>query len=243
MKPLVKKILLGLVAIVFAYFIYTTCRPKIMTESFKTKYRGCVKNQFKTIPTEYQNLYQYEDVPFIKKEPAKVETKIDVHDSSIQKGHSLKYSKETNSTQNEVDILQYTQNDKDVQVVLEKIQKRNSPMVLYNMEPEMSVINQTFKQGDTNVKNQVITILREIGREGLMCPTGVVTRIREAAFINEPEKLPVTENMLQQQMLTKAAALNNTFQDYRKTKQALLDEYSEMYPRDKIQKIIDEWDL
>lgn len=236
-----------LIFVIIGFIIILGLRPKMHEYKIKTNYYGRVKHQFKKIPTNYNLLYQTEDVPFIQKELKTFRNKnfkIDVHDSFIQKGHSNNYGSEnfTNFSGESQSIFDFSK-DKQVQDVLKKIQDRNKPMVLYDMQPEMTVIEKTFQNGDKNVKHQIINVLKEIDSEGLMCPTGVVTRIREASFINEPEKIPVTKSVLQQQMLNKAASLNQEFQDYSKTKEALLNHYSDTYPTDQIQSIIDEWNL
>lgn len=240
-----KYIIIFFIFLIISYTVYTFSKPKIYSYDIKTNYYGNIKRELKKIPTQYSLLYQIDDVPFIEKQIKKIQipktkkyNSIDVHDSFIQQGHSKHFLNE-NKSGNEQSIESF---DPQVKNVLNQINSRNNKMVLYNMESEMDVIQKTFNNGDTNVKNQIVTVLKEIESEGLMCPTGVVTRIREASFINHPENMPVTKSILQQQMLHKAASLNEKFQDYSKTKQALLNHYSH-YPKESVESIINEWNL
>ena len=162
-----------------------------------------------------------------------------VHDSYLQNSLSKDFKlSEINPEKCENKIISFANNDPEIIDVVEKIKKRNIKMIKYNNSTEFDILCDTFEKGDDNVKNQIILVLRSWISD-IPCCTGVVSNIREASFINTPERIPVHKNTLQQLMLSKASTYNTS--DLKIIREKLITEYSSIYLLKDIEKIIDDW--
>jgi len=169
-----------------------------------------------------------------------------VHDSFIQSGLSHNYIKEESDltdTQKMNAIIEYSGEDPIIEKMVCKIKKRDVPMTLYNDSTEFDILWETFNQGCENVKNQILLTLRQFSlSEFLDCSTGISSKIREAAFINCPEKMPIHKALLQQVLLAKASVLHNEENmDFNIVKTKLISEYSDIYPTEDLEELINEW--
>ena len=245
------------------YIVLSHSRRKLVTFRKKEKYINYFKSPLvpkDTIKTEYVRLFEPQDIIFnnnrIANDPREylADNLIDfdfqdtlgpqdVHDSYIQNGLSGTHKASETEPKTDAkfkDLISFSGSDPDILEILTKIKKRNCRMVKYDDRKELDIIYDTFITGTENVKSQVMTVLREMFREGLTCPTGTVSRVREAAFIDYPEKMPVSKQNLQQQMLAKASIFQGNYSELRKS---LVSEYSDVYPEEDLHKIIDEWKL
>lgn len=170
-----------------------------------------------------------------------------VHDSYIQSGLSKDYVSPKKDKLTDSDkmnsILEYSGWDPDIEKAVCRIKKRNTEMTKYNDDTEFDILWDTFNSGCENVKNQLLVVLKSLQlSEFLPCPTGVVSQIRESIFINEPEKAPVHQPLLQQCMLNKASVLaKEPGMTSRIISDKLIAEYKSIYPEKDLRKIIDEW--
>lgn len=188
----------------------------------------------------------------------------DVHDSYIQSGLSKSF-KENVIKKNEDkiyenadkkkqekinEIIKYAgpENSAKVKKVLDLISQRNNKMVLYDNKREIDLIYDAFSTGNQNVRNQILLVLSEIELEGVkndkldICATGTTSRILESTFIDNPQKMPVEKASVEQGMMSKASFYfyeqNKSMEE---TKENLIKDFSDVYPVDKIEKIINEW--
>lgn len=139
-----------------------------------------------------------------------------VHDSFIQNYTSRKYNesnennnsnKSQNIQQDIIDFAPITQKQ-NIQDILNKISLRNSTLTKFNNDHEMDILQTTWDNSNNIVKAQIINELLDC-RDGneLYCPTGVATRIVNANFIEEPEKMAKTKELFHQEMMNTAANL------------------------------------
>ena len=196
------------------------------------------------MPEERNMIITYADFTFDDNILSKNEKPVyldsqNVHDSYLQNSLSKDFEiSEINPEKCKNKIITFVNNDPEIIDVIEKIKKRNIKMIKYNNSTEFDILCDTFEKGDTNVKNQIILVLRSWISD-LPCCTGVVSNIREASFINTPELIPVHKNTLQQMMLSKASTYNTT--DLKVIREKLIQEYQQTYLVKDIEKIIDDW--
>lgn len=143
-----------------------------------------------------------------------------VHDNSIQKQLKKRYTDhvvdnpELVFSEHEI-VREAKRQNKDTKTlikVLKTMKKRNANLMNYNGDSEMTILENTWKAGDDNVKEQIINNLIEchehniIGQQ-VVCPTGVASRIVESTYINDPENTPRTKDMYREEMLSKASQI------------------------------------
>lgn len=144
-----------------------------------------------------------------------------VHDRAIQKQIREKFttteSKNVSGVASSVkdEILKVGETigvDSDaLKNVIQKIEKRNSD--IYGLRTtEFGVLTKTWSGANTNVREQIVRGLLDsrIGDE-IVCPTGVITRIIESTFVENPETMPKSANALRIEMLNKASKLKQDF--------------------------------
>ena len=213
--------------------------------------RDIVELETERVVTIHDYLIDLEPVELPTKKKTPLESVIsdsqNVHDSYIQTGLSYNYKPLEKTDITDADkmnmILEYSGWDPMIEKAVCRIKNRNTEMTKYEDDTEFEVLWNTFTTGCNNVKDQLLLVLKGFQlSENLPCPTGVTSQIREAAYINEPEKTPIHEALLQQYMLNKAsiyAKEHNMTSELIKDK--LIDEYSAIYPEESLTKIIDEW--
>ena len=271
MKPLIIiLIILTTILLLWAIVPRVWYPNKLVTFKRKTCYPNKFSIIPKTnIDTIYEKIFETEDLNQLssrqitiedyiidvqKEEPEKVFTPLEsvvkdsqnVHDSFIQSGLSYNYVEEEidlTDAQKMNSIIEYSGEDPVIEKIICKIKKRNVPMTLYNDSTEFDILWNTFNQGCENVKNQILLTLREFSlSEFLDCSTGIASKIREAAFINCPEKMPMHKALLQQHLLSKASILHNEQNmDFESVKAKLIQDYSDTYPAEDLRQIIFEW--
>jgi hypothetical protein len=133
--------------------------------------------------------------------------------------------------------------------VISKIIHRSSVSSLYNGDAEIDVLCNVWFFGDENVR---VFLLKQMGEfvdenENLYCPSGIIARILFAAGINNPESLPKTKKILNEEMLAKASTIidKNKTKSTRYIKSLLLDEFSKDYAgildASTVKCMIDDW--
>lgn len=147
------------------------------------------------------------------------------------------------------EIIKYNpEKSNDISAIIQQIQVRNSNV--YNIkDDEINVLKKVWSNGNDNVKAQVIKELLDCKQErgGIYCPTGVVTRIIQSNFIENPENMPKTPNMFKKEMLNKASILKDKNPDMSDESftTLLLNEYKSDYKdiltEPEIKTITDEW--
>lgn len=155
-----------------------------------------------------------------REQPLMYQDTQNVHDTTIQ--HQLKKTyqtipKNSKTLFNEQEIIHQTELlGKDVETiktVLETIKERNNKVVNFG-DNEMTVLANTWKAGDDNIKEQIINNLIDCAKDhplntSVVCPTGVTSRIVESMYINDPETTPRTKDMYKEEMLNKASLVRN----------------------------------
>lgn len=181
-----------------------------------------------------------------------------VHDTCVQNTVKNKYSeisKQCGKVQDCVDeIREYAVSvGKDVTDVIKRIQDRNASLYNFEGQKEMDVLQKTWKTAeDDNVKHQIVNELGDCRNSygTIYCPTGVATRIVNATFINDPEKIPKTKEVIHTEMMNIAANLRNTQEvdgtyDEERFKKDLLEKYKKDYEgiltHDKIDDMTKDW--
>lgn len=184
-----------------------------------------------------------------------------VHDTCVQntvKQRYLDISKTAKNSTENPDYIERIQEyaksmGKDVSDVIKRIQDRNASLYNFDGQKEMDVLTNTWITAeDDNVKHQIINELGECRNSygTIYCPTGVATRIVNATFINDPDKIPKTKEILHTEMMNIAVDLRNkqetegTYDDER-FKKDLLEKYKKDYEgiltNDKIDDMTKDW--
>lgn len=245
-----------IVSCLLIWLLHVPLKTGIIKKTKKSHYKNYHLTKLpEYIPTEYEKLYQKQDLPFLPEQP-KIDIKYskvyrDPHDNLVQSALSKKYKEitkemETIKLPNEktdaekLGIIKSFYKDPVINEILDKIYTRNTNMILYKDQSEFDILWKAFSTGNNNVKSQLGIVLHEIQREGLKCPTGNVSRILEASFIDKPECIPLEKKDLQQVLLMKAAQLRNNHSP-EETRNVLIQEYQDIYSDKKIREIIDSW--
>jgi len=178
-----------------------------------------------------------------------------VHDTNVQGTLKKVYlgittvSKEPNRVFRERDVLllaeQLGVDIRKVSRVIAAIKGRSSIVSNYSGDQEYTVLANTWKAGDDNVREQIVRNLADCVETtplgtNVVCPTGVTSRIVESALINSPDLMPRTRETLIQEMLSKANAVRTRlekekeYQDLSDTSQSqvLKEMIMETYTRD-----------
>lgn len=175
-----------------------------------------------------------------------------VHDSIIQKSISKEYNsieKGKNPRILEDIINRNPQHSREIESIIESIKKRNSSIYNLNGDGELNVLENVWNNGNDNVKDQIINELLDCKKDtgDLYCPTGVVSRIIQANFIENVNNIPRTKNVYKEEMLSKASILKEKNLDLTELefKDLLLNQYSKDYDgiltRDEITNTTKEW--
>lgn len=141
-----------------------------------------------------------------------------VHDTNIQKQLKDTYnvvkdiSKEPNRIFSELSVLQLAEtlgkNVEKLKRIMTRIKSRNSSVINYNDHNEWNILQNTWKAGNDNVREQIINNLLDCEENGsVVCPTGTTSRIVESVFIDSPENMPKTKEMYSEEMFSKASAI------------------------------------
>ena len=138
--------------------------------------------------------------------------------------------------------------------VINHINKRNS-FISNISKTEKQVIHDIWEKckQDQNIKNNFITQLLDCKdlSGGIVCGTGVVTRLTCSLYINDPESMPKDKNIIKQEILGKFSVLANNQEntdifgkeipfDKNKAKETILLEYPDNM-KEKVSKIIEEF--
>ena len=184
-----------------------------------------------------------------------------VHDTCVQNTVKQKYldiSKEAKKSDSHMDyiegIQQYAKDiGKDVSDVIKHIQDRNASLYNFAGQKEMDVLTNTWKTAeDDNVKHQIINELVDCRNSygSIYCPTGVATRIVNATFVNDPDKMGRTKEVIHTEMMNIAVNLRNTQEadgtyDDERFKKDLVEKYKKDYEgiltHDKIDDMVKDW--
>jgi hypothetical protein len=170
-------------------------------------------------PLEINQLQELFNQPL---EPAFDRDSQNVHDSFIQNYTSKKYNDYNgidteNITNLKQDILHFASNNSkknDLQNVLDQIESRNSSLTKFNDDCEMDILQKTWENGNDIIKAQIINELLDCKNgHDIYCPTGVATRIVNANFIEEPEKMAKTKEIFHQEMMNTASTLRTEMEN------------------------------
>ena len=171
-----------------------------------------------------------------------------VHDTVIQKNIKSAYlglpSIQQDFESVKQEILSKTPQDKaeKVEAILGKIQARNAFVTNLNSN-ELDVIKNMWLSGNDNVKAQLINEILDCDDEhgSLYCPTGITTRITSAIHIDRPDNAPKTKELLNQEVMATFGKYYSEVPDKTLAKNKTIDEYYNIYPRETIEQLIDEW--
>lgn len=167
-----------------------------------------------------------------------------VHDTFVQESIKKAQKNIQYGSENYINEIQETFKDDGINNVLKKIQRRDA--YISNVDKtETSIIRDvwSFVKNDENLKeefkNQLLDCVDKDGN--LVCGTGVVTRITSSLFINDPEKMPKTKEMINREILDKFSKLYTGAEDKQIIKQQILNDYTEESMKKKVNDLIDEW--
>lgn len=170
-----------------------------------------------------------------------------VHDSIIQKNtkNTFLNTAKTQQAFSKTDVLDYIKDEKKWQKVsdiLDKIILRNGYVTNLNSTEE-DVIKNVWFSGDESVKDQVINELLDcVDDKGVLyCPTGVTARISSALHINNPDNFPKTKELLAQEVMVTFGKKYNELPDKTLAKEKTIEDYYQVYDRQTITNLIDEW--
>lgn len=178
-----------------------------------------------------------------------------VHESSVQRTLMKQYNTfSNNQTKNSkkdlitqikkhIDDSNQDSDKKDICYrVLDQIQNRDASLTNFDGHTEVQILQKTWEAGDENVKEYLIQqLLDSSNGDSIYCPTGVASRIVNASFVNEPEKMPKTKELIHEEMMQTAANLRseleqdavytelNDTEQQEKLKEAILIKYKEDY--------------
>lgn len=167
-----------------------------------------------------------------------------VHDTFVQESIKKAQKNIQHGSENYINEIQETFKDDGINNVLKKIQRRDA--YISNVDKtETGIIRDvwSFVKNDENLKEDFKDQLLDcIDKDGnLVCGTGVVTRITSSLFINDPEKMPKTKEMINQEILNKFSKLYTGTEDKQIIKQQILNDYTEESMKKKVNDLIDEW--
>jgi hypothetical protein len=168
-----------------------------------------------------------------------------VHDTIIQDNlkHAFENSRNAITSGDTLDaIKQYSGYDIDVMGALKLINTRNAYVDNFQSN-EIDLVSKVWSAGSDNVKSNLLIQLKDCVDEhgSLCCPTGVSSRIVSATYIDQPEKSPVSREMLNQEILHKYSRLSDAGYDKETIVDRIIQSYHGMYSPDKIKIVMDEW--
>lgn len=121
--------------------------------------------------------------------------------------------------------------------IVDAIENRNSKLYNLGSDNELTVLTRVWTEGNDNVKDQVIKELLDCEQSwggGIVCPTGVVTRVVSASLIETPEAMPRSRNVLREEMLSKAAALRTEMENKDSEYKSLTEEEQNSYYKERL---------
>lgn len=134
--------------------------------------------------------------------------------------------------------------DEKISKILNKIKRRKAHVSNIN-KTEIDVLRDTWNAAnkDENLKeefkNQLLDCEDKDGN--LVCGTGVVTRLTSSLFINNPEEMPKTKEMINQEVLNTFSKMYTGKEDKHKIKEQIMSTYPEPSMKKKVGDLIDEW--
>lgn len=147
--------------------------------------------------------------------------KQNVHDSIVQRVIKDKYKKlEKREGNGDIiqEIIDYVDDGKKEKIknILNKIKIRNSTLMNFEYNTEMDILEKTWRDSNDKVKDQIINEIIDCKNEktnDVHCPTGVATRIINATYIETPEKMPKTKEIIHQEMMNTAAKIREKLEN------------------------------
>jgi hypothetical protein len=193
-----------------------------------------------------------------------------VHDTTVQdtikkKYFNLRYKYKNKKRDNIIeDVIQLANHKiaKDkverLKFILEEIYKRDSNIINLKNATEIEVLNMMWDIDE--LKEQIINELLDCYEplfNGIVCPTGVVSRLLNADIVLDPESTPRTITLLRTEMLNIASKIRikceedseykelNEEEQNKKLKEAIKEELNRTYVNiisaETIQKELDTW--
>jgi hypothetical protein len=183
-----------------------------------------------------------------------------VHDSFVQKDSSKLYlSSNTPSNKDFVNESVSSFIDRTVSIgkeeklsktntILQEIKSRNATLTNFDNNTETEILNNTWEKSiSDNQKNSFIDALFDsVENNILLCPTGLCTRIISNLHIENPENMPKSKYLYNQEILHKASIMRNDSPDasIEDFKQSLITQSLTDYPHlthENISDIINPW--
>lgn len=197
-----------------------------------------------------------------------------VHDTTIQKITKNKYTdlkknKQGAFSPNSLALSSYINNsdlsNEKKQTLLntiEKIKNRNSNLTNFDGDTEFNILINTWNNSNNTVKDQILNELLDCTSgthfgDNLYCPTGVATRIVNASFIEDPESMPKTKEIINEEMMNSASAIRTQLEqdpEYQrlsdaeannKLKNTILEKYNsdykDIFTKDQITDMTKDW--
>lgn len=165
-----------------------------------------------------------------------------VHDTFVQESIKKAQKNIYPGSENYINEIQEAFKDDKINNVLKKIQRRDAYISNVN-KTETGIIRDTWSivKNDENLKEEFKNQLLDCIDGNLVCGTGVVTRITSSLFINNPQEMPKTKEMINQEILGKFSKLYTGDEDKQVIKQQILNDYTEESMKKKVNNLIDEW--
>lgn len=165
-----------------------------------------------------------------------------VHDTIVM--NNIKIRVQTIPTSVSDDTFFINQFEDKHRVILDKIKQRNANLVSYN-KTEYDIIKDVWNNSENQplVRDQYLKDLEDCvdTNNNLYCPTGVVNRIISSTYITEPENMPKTKEILNNEILNKFSVSIANGYSKEETKEKVILDYSGIYDSEKIENIIQEW--
>ena len=174
--------------------------------------------------------------------------KQNVHDSTVQKfvRNGFHDTPDAETAKNEssfVGDIKRWYDDVDINIVLNKIVSRNSIISNLNGKSELQVLATVWKHtesDDEGMRDYLGVQIRDcIEDDNVVCPTGVVTRLVSSMYINNPELLPKTKQMIDQEMMQTASTLRTELETSEEYTSLEEDQKREMF-KDQLIEILNE---
>ncbi len=132
----------------------------------------------------------------------------------------------------------------ETEKIIDEINKRNSFISNINKR-EMDVLRHTWNiaKTDENMRNEFGYQLNScMENGGLVCGTGVVTRLTSSLCINDIDNIPKTKEMINREVMDKFSNLYSGNEEEKpEIKKKIMSEYKEESMRKKVGALIDEW--
>ena len=140
-----------------------------------------------------------------------------VHDSTVQQYirngfHNIPDSGTTKDDSSCIGDIKRWYDNVEINVVLNKIQSRNGTISNLNGKSELQVLATVWEQseGNENMREYLGVQLRDcLENDNVVCPTGIVNRVVSSLNINNPELMPKTRGIIDQEMMQSASVLRD----------------------------------